>query len=386
MQAWLQPMQARMSSVCPARASAGISGSQIIALRHHARVGLPGRDDVLRLLRLVDPAGDENGHVDGRAQLPRQRRDVAVGVAHVGGDVVRTGQRGGGPGGHVQVVREPLLGEGNARRERDVGRQPGRVPLVQGDAQARHERGSAVPPDRLECLAQEPKPVLRGAAVLVGAQVGGRVEELRGEVAVAGDDLDAVQARPLQPGGGLPVAVGDLANLRQPERPGHDPEPLGRHRRGGHRHRQRAVIGVHDLPAGVEELPEQRGAVRLDRRRERAVAGDAGVVGRHHDVAGVPGGLVDPGHLDHDQARAAARAGLMVGDEPVGDLAVVGHHGVMAGGDDAVRQGHPADGERAEQAGEHHEPLAAVAVAARGAGRGRRATGACRGCRAGPGG
>ena len=32
MQAWLQPMQARMSSVCPAFASPGISGSQIIAL------------------------------------------------------------------------------------------------------------------------------------------------------------------------------------------------------------------------------------------------------------------------------------------------------------------------------------------------------------------
>ena len=31
MQAWLQPMQARMSSVCPALASPGISGSQIIA-------------------------------------------------------------------------------------------------------------------------------------------------------------------------------------------------------------------------------------------------------------------------------------------------------------------------------------------------------------------
>ncbi len=32
MQAWLQPMQARMSSVCPACASAGMSGSQISAL------------------------------------------------------------------------------------------------------------------------------------------------------------------------------------------------------------------------------------------------------------------------------------------------------------------------------------------------------------------
>ena len=70
----------------------------------------------------------------------------------------------------------------------------------------------------VEGLPQEPEPVLGGAAVLVVAQVGGRVEELRREVAVAGDDLDAVQAGPLEAGRGPAVAVGDLADLGQPER------------------------------------------------------------------------------------------------------------------------------------------------------------------------
>jgi hypothetical protein len=210
-----------------------------------------------------------------------------------------------------------------------------------------------VPPDRLERLPQEAEPVVGRAAVLVVAQVGERIEELRREIPVAGDDLDTVKAGPLQPGGGLSVPVGDLADLGQPQRPRHDPEPLGRHRRRGDRDRQRALGQVHDLPAGVEELTEQRGAVRLDGRGEGAVAGDAGVVRRHHDVAGVPRGLMDARHLNHDQARSPARAGLVVGDQAVADLPVLRHHGVMTGGDDAVGEGHPAKGERAEQVGEH---------------------------------
>ena len=88
MQAWLQPMQARMSSVCPASAKAGISGSQISARVMRAGVGLAVGDDVLRLLRLVDPSGDEHRHAHRRAQLARQRREVAVSVAHVRRDVV----------------------------------------------------------------------------------------------------------------------------------------------------------------------------------------------------------------------------------------------------------------------------------------------------------
>ena len=179
-----------------------------------------------RLERFQQLAG--RGSAAGEHQ-PGHALDQDRLLGHVGGDVVGAGQRGGGPGGHAEVVGQALLGQRDAGGERDVGRQPRRVPLVERDAQTRDEVRAAAPPDRLERLAQEAEAVPGGAAVLVVAEVDGRVEELRREVAVAGDDLDAVR--------------------------------------------------------------------------------------RHHDMAGVSGGLVDPGHLDHDQAGAAARAGPVVGDE-----------------------------------------------------------------------
>ena len=57
--------------------------------------------------------------------------------------------------------------------------------------------------DRGEDLDEEPRPVLRRAAVLVLAQVGGRRQELADEVAVGAVQLDAVEpARLDAPGGG----------------------------------------------------------------------------------------------------------------------------------------------------------------------------------------
>ena len=76
MQAWLQPMQARMSSVGPALALFGHLGIADHRPRHAAHVGRAFGDDALGVLRLVDAAGDEDRGSRRLLQLaPHRARD-----------------------------------------------------------------------------------------------------------------------------------------------------------------------------------------------------------------------------------------------------------------------------------------------------------------------
>ena len=99
----------------------------------------------------------------------------------------------------------------------------------------------------------------------------------------------------------------------------------------------------------MEELGEDRGSVAVDRLGDVLVAGDGGFIGGHEDVAGVAGGFVDAGDLEDDESGSAFRAGLMIGDEVVADVAVIVEDGVMAGGDDAVADRHGAEGDGVEE-------------------------------------
>ena len=86
--------------------------------------------------------------------------------------------------------------------------------------------------DGLQALPEESGAALGGTAVLVGAQVDGGVHELRGKVAVRGDQLHAVEPGPLQPGCRPAEPGHDLRDQLPAERTGHDPEALVGHARG----------------------------------------------------------------------------------------------------------------------------------------------------------
>ena len=179
MQAWLQPMQARMSSSRPAAVLAGSSGSQISARVMTHSVGLAGGEDRLGLLRLADPPGDEHRDADDRLRPGGERRRVAVRPRRRRHDVVRARQRRGRPGDHAHVVHRPVGVEGRERRERLVlGQAVGRH-LADRDPQPDHEPGPRRGPAAASASRRNRSRRVRVAAVLVGPQVRARVEELR---------------------------------------------------------------------------------------------------------------------------------------------------------------------------------------------------------------
>ena len=177
---------------------------------------------------------------------------------------------------------------------------------------------------------------VEGAVVAVVAQVGARREELRGEVRVGRRELDAVHPALARPHGAGAEAVDQVADLGSREGARLDVEALRRHR--GRRDRGRARRRGDLLAPAVEELQEETRAVRADGVAEAAVGRhDLGQVAadrvRRQEARGV-----HRGRLEEDRPDAAARPGLLVGDEVVGRHVVVHEARLVRRRDDAVAQ------------------------------------------------
>ena len=130
--------------------------------------------------------------------------------------------------------------------------------------------------------------------------------------------------------------------------------------------------GADLLAAAVQQLDEQARPVRLHGRGDTPVArGDLGQKAAERVRCEQPG-RVHRRRLEHDQAGAAARAGLVVGDEVVGRQVVVDERRLVRGRDDPVLQLDRAERERAEQMLEsrHRTPLESLRSAS-GSGRER---------------
>ena len=184
---------------------------------------------------------------------------------------------------------------------------------------------------------------------------------------MAGDDLDAVEPRPLHAPRAVAEAGDHLGDQFPAHRRRHDVEALVGNRRWGIADGRRAVERIDDLASGMEELPEDGGALRVDRLGEAPVARDA-IVGIGRDgMAHEHPALVHQGHLDDDQPGAPGGTRPVVGDHGLADPALAGHRRFVAGGNDAVLDGQPANGDRRKQIGKLlglHRPSSLLASAA----------------------
>ena len=166
--------------------------------------------------------------------------------------------------------------------------------------------------DRLHHLSQKPCPLLDAAAVVVGAEVGLRLQELVDEVAVGGVNLDAVKPGGPRPGGSPAVVGHDGGDLPGLEGSGRLVGFLAERRvdavavdlHGRSRHRRAAAVEVAVRGAAhVPELEEDASARRMHRRRDdlparlHRVGIDAG---RFEPAVGL---LRDRGGLGDDQPR-----------------------------------------------------------------------------------
>jgi hypothetical protein len=128
--------------------------------------------------------------------------------------------------------------------------------LLARDANAGHEIYSGRFANRSNHFGEKTHPICEVAAILVRAPINNRIEELGGQVAVARDDLAAIEARPAQTRGGLAIPIDDLADHPPAQGAGHDVEALvgnGRRRIGDG---SRAILALHDLASRMKELAE----------------------------------------------------------------------------------------------------------------------------------
>ncbi|MCY1410235.1 hypothetical protein D9M71_256000 [compost metagenome] len=343
--------------VADARLVAGDAGAHVVAaaggglvghLRvadqgagHAADVGLAAGEDGFGFLGLVDPPGDEKRDVQPRLEAPGGGCQVGGFDGHGRDDMDGAAERGRGAGHQVHVVELPLQGERGCQGF--VLGQAFRVTLVGGDAHPDDEVVGAVGAHGQDHFADEAQAGVEVAVVAVFAAVHPRVEELRGQVAVAGDDLHAVQSGRAQAPGGGTVAGDDLVDHPLVQSARHHAEALVGRGRGGPGHRQQSIAGFHDFPARMEHLGKHHRAFGVAGLGQAPVTLDAGVVGGHQYVGGVAGAVVYPGHLQHDQADAAPGAGAVIGDELLVDQVVGGHRGVVAAGHDPVLQAFATD-------------------------------------------
>ncbi|MNP18780.1 hypothetical protein D3C76_1112760 [compost metagenome] len=189
---------------------------------HAADIGLAAGQDQFGFLGLVDAPG----HEQRNGQLLLEGASCSGQVGRLDGhgrdDVHGAAQGGRGASDDVQVVELAL--QGNRSGQRLILAQPLAVALVGADAQADDELLVGGGAHGGQHLAQEPQALFQFAVVAVAAQVHPRVEELRGQVAMAGHYLDAIQPGLVQAAGRTGVALDNVVDHRLVQCAWHHPE------------------------------------------------------------------------------------------------------------------------------------------------------------------
>ena len=314
---------------------------------HAAHVGLSLGDDRFRLLRLIDAAGDEDRDFQALAETIGIAGKIAALIGHGRGDMHRAAKRRRGASGNVDVVQQ-VFQPSTAFQCLFLG-QAFLIAFTGADAHADDEVLAGRGAHGGQRLAGEAQPVLHRAAIGILAAVDAGIEELRRQIAMAGNEFDAVEPGLEHAPGGRCIAVDDLLDHRKVEDARHDAEPLVGGDRGRIGDGQQPVAAFHDLAAGMEKLREDGAAMRMTGIRQLSIAFDAIVVGGHQHMRSIARRLMHAGDLGDDQADAAPGAGFVVGNQRLVDEAVGRQRRVVAGGEDTVLDFRAAKGDRREQ-------------------------------------
>jgi hypothetical protein len=296
---------------------------------HAAHVGLAGGYHGLGLLRLVDPARDQYRDIDRLLHRGGKWRNIGALDEHRRHYVGRRAELGRTSSDDVDVVER--RGQSGDRLQRLRFLQPLRVLLVAGYAQADDKIIANCFSNLINNFTEKSQAIFEATAIFVIPDVHMGIEELRRQVAVAGDDLDPVDPGLLHPPRARAIALDDLPDDRLGQSPRNAAEPVAGRDRGGVGDRDRAVLGFKDFSPRMEQLREDLRAVGMHRPGQFRVAGDAFVAGGHQDMGGIAGAVMDTRDLHHDQSGAALRARRVIGDQGVVHGAVRRQHGVVPG-------------------------------------------------------
>ena len=335
-----------------AAACQGQRGSNSMPRASATRSALPVGDDLLGLLRIGDQADRDRGHA---GRLPDRLRQRHL-IARAEGDALR---RRDAAGRRVDPVHAELLQlRGEDARLLDV---PAALdPVGPGHPNAHGHVGGNRGAHRLEDGEREAQAVLEGAAILVGAAVGDRREELVQQIAVRVVDLERIDAEPHRTLGRRDESLADAGEPGRVELGRGGSCSLLRHRRRCHR--QPATLCLCDqlaalpghvarrLAAGVRELHRHRNArVFPDGRQDRTqcrlgpVVVEAQVGGRDPPLG------LDRGGLDAQHAGAGESEAAEMDQVPVIGRTVIGRVLAHRRDHDAVGQGQAAQRDGGEQ-------------------------------------
>ena len=185
------PMHGRTRSSAPARVLATMSGSAIVALAMATRSACPAASTARPARRRAPARRRRRGGPWPICTRAAERRPLVVVVPAVR-DVARIAPVVADV--EAEVVDRAVGRERGHRRRQSSTPKPPSIISSRHSRRPERDRAGRVRPDRLDDLAQEPAPLLEGAAVLVVAPVGQRREEPLHEVVVVGVDLDGVDA------------------------------------------------------------------------------------------------------------------------------------------------------------------------------------------------
>ena len=209
--------------------------------------------------------------------------------------------------------------------------------LVAADAHAQRHAVADDAPHGVDHLHQQPCAVLDGAAVLVGARVGGGGEEAANDGAVAALQFDAVEPTLCAVLGDHRVAGDDLVDLGLVDRFGHLAEQrVGHCRRCPHRH---ARVHAAGLTSVVVDLGEDGHAVPVNGIGDGSVAGDDVAVEPVDELLVGPVGRVCAVLLGDDEPGATGGACGVVRGMLLGGPAIARVVGEVRAEDDAVAGG-----------------------------------------------
>ena len=311
---------------------------------------MPLGERPLGLQRVLEAADADHGQVDGLADRRRDEHRVARRDVHRRLDHEQ--RRGGHADRGVDVV-DVAGGLDHPRHlDRLVDRRAAVDQLVAAQPHAEGEAGADDAAHGGDDLEQQPGPVGEGAAVVVGAPVGGGGEEAADDRGVAALQLDPVEAALGAVLGHRRVAGDDLVDLGRRDRLG----DLAEQRVGDGRRRPHRQPGVHRrrLAAVVVDLGEHRHPVAVHGVGDPAVARDHVAVEAVDQLLVRPVGRVGRVLLGDDQPGTAGGAGGVVRGVLFGGQPVAGVVREVGGEDDAVANRHRTDIQRAPQVPVRH--------------------------------